>query len=673
MKITVVLSLLLMPAAVLAQAPAASASKSSVDAAAMNKSVDPCVDFYQYACGNWIAAHPLPADRARFGRFAELQDRNEKAELDILQAAAAVKPGRGELDQKIGDYYASCMDTATIDKKGIEPLKPELDRIYAMETRADVVAEIARLHRLGAGVIFGFSSRPDEKNSNRTIAGLRQGGLALPDRDYYLKDDAKSVEIRQRYVKHIGNMFVLAGDPAAAAAAKAQAVLDFETIIAKASMDRVTMRDPAKTYHIMTKQELAALAPAFPWDAYFTATGAPAFESLDVSQPDFIQQVMEQLPPQGMDAGKAYFAFHLLRAAATRLAAPFENENFDFYQRYLAGVQQPRPREIRCAAATDAALGDLLGQKYIEAAFGADAKAQITQLVEGLEKSMGKDIQDLPWMTDATKQAALVKLKAITNNVGYPKKWRDYSKVTVARDDFLGDSVRAAQAMYDHRLGKIGQPTDKSEWMMTTPTVNAFYQPTSNSINFPAGILQTPFFDPKRDLAVNYGGIGVVIGHEMTHGFDDQGRKYDGDGNLRDWWTAQDGAEFEKRAACVANEYSGFTWMDNVTLNGKLTLGENTADNGGMRIAYMALEDALNGKGATIEGLTPEQRLFVGFAQVWCENMSPQEARNRAMTDPHAPGRFRTNGTVQNMPEFQKAFSCKATQPMVSANACRVW
>ena len=673
MKTGIGLAFLLLPAAVLAQRPAAFAAKAGVDAPAMNKAADPCVDFYQYACGNWVASHPLPADRARFGRFAELQDRNEKAELDILQAAAAAKPGRSEIEQKIGDYYASCLDTATIDKKGIAPIRSELDRIYSMGATADVVNEVAALHRLGIGVVFGFSARPDAKDSNRTIAGLSQGGLSLPDRDYYLKEDAKSVEIRERYLQHVKNMFVLAGDSSEAAAAKARMVLDCETIIAKASMDRVSMRDPNKTYHMMTRQELAALAPAFPWEAYFQATGAPAFESLNVSQPDFVKQVMETLPAQGMEAGQAYFAFQVLRNAAPRLAGPFEKESFDFWQRYLAGVQEPRPREIRCAAATDSALGDLLGQKYIDAAFGPDAKAQIAQLVDGLEKTMGQDIQGLPWMSGDTKKAAIVKLQAIVNNVGYPKKWRDYGAVTVARDDYFGNSQRAVEAMYGQRIEKIGKPTDKSEWTMTTPTVNAFYQPTSNSINFPAGILQPPFFDPKRDLAVNYGAIGVVIGHEMTHGFDDQGRKYDADGNLRDWWTAQDGAEFEKRAACVADEYSSFTSVDDVKLNGRLTLGENTADNGGMRIAYMALQEALNGKSEKIDGFTPEQRLFLGFAQVWCENMSPQEARNRAMTDPHSPGRFRVNGTVQNSPEFQKTFSCKAAQPMVSANACRVW
>jgi predicted metalloendopeptidase len=673
MKTGIGLAFLLLPAAVLAQRPAAFAAKAGVDAPAMNKAADPCVDFYQYACGNWVASHPLPADRARYGRFAELQDRNEKVELDILRSAAADRPGRSEIEQKIGDYYASCMDTAAIDKKGIAPIQPELDRIYAMLTAADVANEVAALHRRGIGAIFTFSAGPDARDSNRTIADLSQGGLSLPDRDYYLKQDAKSAEIRQRYLQHVKNMFVLAGDAAETAAAKAQMVLDCETIIANVSADRVTMRDPNKTYHVMSRQELAAMAPAFPWAAYFEATGAPAFDSLNVSQPDFVKQVMETLPSQGMAAGQAYFAFHVLHNAAPNLAGPFEMENFDFWQRYLAGVQEPRPRETRCAATTDSALGDLLGQKYVETAFGADAKAQIAQLVEELEKTMGRDIQGLPWMSGDTKKAALVKLQAITNNVGYPKKWRDCSAMTVGRDDYFGNTQRAVEAMYARRIGKIGKPTEKSEWNMTTPTVNAFYYPPGNSINFPAGILQPPFFDPKRDPAVNYGAIGTVIGHEMTHGFDDQGRKYDADGNLRDWWTPQDGAEFEERAACVAGEYSSFTPVDGVKLNGRLTLGENTADNGGLRIAYMALQEALKGKSETIDGFTPEQRLFLGFAQVWCENMAPQEARNRAMTDPHSPGRFRVNGTVQNMPEFQKAFSCKATQPMVSANACRVW
>ncbi|MGA2267476.1 MAG: M13 family metallopeptidase [Bryobacteraceae bacterium] len=672
MKLRIVFAFLLLPLLAMAQGQASS-PVSRIDTAAMNQSVDPCVDFYQYACGNWIAKNPLPADRSRWGRFGELQDHNEKVELEILESAAAVKPGRGALEQKIGDYFASCMDTATINKKGIAPLKPELDRIQAMNDEPDVVAEIARLHRLGLGVLFGFGAEPDAKDSNRTIAVLRQGGLSLPDREYYLRTDAKSVETRQRFEQHVKNMFQLAGDPPETAASKARTVLEMETILAKASMDRVTMRDPDKTYHIVTKQQLVALSSGFDWDSYFKAVGAPAFETLNVRQPDFLKQIAATLPSQPITAFQAYFSYHLLRGAAAALPEAFENESFDFWQRYLLGVKEPRPRANRCAVAVDRMLGDLLGQKYIETAFGADAKAQITQLVEALDKALEKDIQTLPWMTETTKKAAVVKLHAFTHNVGYPKKWRDYSKVSVARDDYFGNSVRASEAMYDQRIVKIGQPTDKTEWFMTTPTVNAFYNPQNNSINFPAGILQTPFFDPKRDIALNYGGIGAVIGHEMTHGFDDQGRKFDADGNLRDWWTAQDGAEFEKRAACIADEYSGFTSVEDVKLNGRLTLGENTADNGGVRIALMALQDTLKGKEDKVDGFTPEQRVFLGFAQVWCENMSPQEARQRAMTDPHSPGRFRVNGTLQNMPEFQKAYSCKAGQPLVSANACRVW
>jgi putative endopeptidase len=521
-------------------------------------------------------------------------------------------------------------------------------------------------------VLFQFGGQPDAKDSSRTIATLGQGGLSLPDRDYYLKTDPKSVEARQRYVEHMKKMLQLSGDSADAAAAKAQAVLDVETILAKASADRVSMRDPDKRYHIMAKKELATLID-FPWDQYFQGIGAPAFDSLNVSNADFFKQIANGLPQDSAEPWKAYFAWHLLHVHATQLPTAFENENFDFWQRYLTGAKEQRPRQARCVAAVDRSLGDPLGQKYIEVAFGADAKAQIAQMVDALEKSTGKDIQGLPWMTEETKKAALEKLKAITNNVGAPKKWRDYSKLKVARDDYFGDTLRTGEMIRAERLGRIGKATDKTEWSMTTPTVNAFYSPQNNSINFPAGILQSPFFDPRRDIALNYGGAGAVIGHEMTHGFDDQGRKYDGNGNLRNWWTAADGAEFEKRAACIANEYSGFTAVDDVKLNGRLTLGENTADNGGVRVALMALHDVLKGKEEKIDGFTEEQRFFLGFAQIWCENTMPQESRQRAFTDPHSPGRYRVNGTLQNSPEFQKAFSCQAGQPMVSANACMVW
>ena len=664
------LALLFAPLLALAADPVATAS--GPDLTAIDQSVNPCVDFYQYACGKWMVQHPLPSDHSRYARFTELSERNEKVLLQIVEAAAVVKPDRSATEQKIGDAFASCMDTAAINQKGIAPLKPELERIGAVSDHAGLFDEVVRLHRLGVSVFFGFDSEADPKNSNRTIANIEQGGLSLPDRDYYLKTDPKSAETRQRYVEHVAKMLVLAGEPAEAAKAHAQMVLDLETILAENSTDRVSMRDPLKRYHMMTRAELAELVH-FDWDSYFKAMHAPDFDSLNVSNPDFLKGMAAGIVDKPMEAFRAYLTFHLLRRFADLLPEAFEKENFDFWQRYLSGTREPRPREFRCVEAVDRGLGDLLGQKYIDVAFGADAKTQITDLVNQLDKALGQDIQTLPWMTDDTKKAALAKLAAITNNVGYPRKWREYDAVTIARDDYLGNAMRAMEAARKRNLDKIGKPTDKTEWNMTTPTVNAFYAPPFNSINFPAGILQFPFFDPHRDMALNYGGIGSVIGHEMTHGFDDQGRKFDGDGNLRDWWTAADGAAFEKRAACVADEYSGFTAVDDVKLNGKLTLGENTADNGGLRVAYMAMENALNGKGATIDGYTPEQRFFLGFAQVWCQNQSPQESRQRAFTDPHAPGRFRVIGTLGNMPEFQKAFSCKAGQPMVSANACRVW
>ncbi|SPE39032.1 Endothelin-converting enzyme 1 [Candidatus Sulfopaludibacter sp. SbA3] len=668
MKSRIALLSLALPLCALAADPAG-----GVDAAAMNKTVDPCVDFYQYACGNWIKANPLPADRSRWGRFGELQDRNERVELDIIQGAAVTRAGRSPLDQKIGDAYAACMDTEAINRRGLAAVAPVLDEILAMTNASDVTREVAALHRRSIGVLFMFGSGPDAKDSTKTIANLGQGGLSLPDRDYYLKTDPKSVEIRQHYLQHVTNMFTLTGLLPEAAAKAAQTVLDFETMLARASADRVAMRDPNKRYNVMTTQALAALAPDFGWDAYFKLIRAPAFATLNVSNPDYVKQLEATLPGQPIAVWKAYFAFHVLRSYAQLLPDAFQKEVFDFWQHYLTGVPQERPRQFRCVQMVDRSLGDLVGQKYVEQTFGPDAKAQITQLVEALEKALGQDIQTLDWMTDATRKAALTKLQAITNNVGYPRKWRDYSKVEIARDDYFGNSLRLAEFQRARQIEKIGTPTDRSEWGMSTPTVNAFYSPQQNSINFPAGILQSPFFDPRRDMAVNYGGVGSVIGHEMTHGFDDQGRKFDGDGNLRDWWTAQDGAEFEKRAACIANEYSSFTSVDDVKLNGKLTLGENSADNGGLRVAYMALENTLKGNQDVVDGLTPEQRFFVGFAQVWCENMRPEEARSRAMVDPHSPGRFRVNGTVQNMPEFQKAYSCKASQPMVSPNACRVW
>lgn len=652
----------------------AGADATSVDQSAMDRSADPCVDFYQYACGGWMAHNPLPADRSRWGRFAELADRNEKVLTDLLQSAAVERPGRSAIDQKIGDYYQSCLDTTAIDQKGISVLSEDLARIRDMQSSSELPAVVARLHRLGARALFAFAPRADAKDSSRTIASVNQGGLSLPDREYYVKTDARSEEVRRRFQQHVQKMFQLAGDSEQAAGARARVVLEIETRLAEGSADRVSLRAPEKNYHILTKKELIALAPDFDWEAYFRAAGSPELESLNVAQPDYIKQLETTLRSEPADAWKTYLTYHLLRAEAPRLSEPFEAENFDFWERYLGGAKQPRPRPSRCLQDVDRELGDLLGQKYIESAFGPEAKARIAQLVQGLIDALRADMRTLPWMTQETRQAAIAKLQAITRNIGYPNKWRDYSQARIARDDYFGNAVRASEVLHEQSMERIGRPTDKDEWTnMTPPTVNAFYSSATNSINFPAGILQFPFFDPQRDMAVNFGGIGSVIGHEMTHGFDDSGRKFDGAGNLRDWWKPEDAAEFEKRAACVANQYSGFSPLAGVNLNGRLTLGENTADNGGVRVALMALTESLKGRKDKVDGFTPEQRFFLGFGQVFCENVAPEQLRMRALTDPHSPGRFRVNGTVQNMPEFQKAFSCKRGQPMVSANACRVW
>jgi putative endopeptidase len=645
----------------------------AVDAAAMDKSVSPCVDFYQYACGGWNAKNPLPADRARFGSFDKLRDRNETVLLDILRSAASKRAGRTEIEAKIGDHFTACMDTATIEKKGLAPIKADLDRIRGIRSEEELMDQIGALHVKGIRVVFSFGAMPDMKDSSKMVGNLGQGGLSLPDRDYYLKTDAKSVEIRKQFQEHVARMFQLAGLSAPDAAGAARSVLEFETVIARASMDRAAMRDPKSRYNPVTRAQLASMSPEVPWDNYFDTVGAPRFDSLNVSTPSYMQKVAVDLRAQSLDAWKAYFSYHLLHHFSDELPAAFEKEDFDFHSKTIRGIGEQRPRAKRCVEAVDGSLGDLLGQKYIEAAFGGDSKEKIAQMVAALEKALEKDIRELPWMSPETKQAAVAKLHAITNNVGTPKKWRDYSSVAIATDDYLGNAARASAAAHKRNLAKIGQPTDRSEWMMTAPTVNAFYNPSSNSINFPAGILQMPFFDARRDVAANFGGIGSVIGHELTHGFDDSGRKFDGQGNLRDWWTANDGKEFEKRSACVVDQYASYTAVADVKLNGKLTLGENVADHGGLRVAYMAMLDTLAGKTDKVDGYSPEQRFFLGNAQLWCQNVSPEEARRRAISDPHSPGRHRVNGTVQNMPEFQKAFSCQAGQPMVSSNACRVW
>ncbi|HXE91831.1 MAG TPA: M13 family metallopeptidase [Terriglobales bacterium] len=641
---------------------------------AMDRSVDPCVDFYQYSCGGWRAKNPIPADRSAWGRGSELQERNYEVLRDILEKAAARKTGASKVEQEVGTFWAACMDEKVSEARGFEPIAPELKRIADLKSKAEIPGLLAHLHQTGVNALFRTDSEQDFKDATEVIAVTDQRGLSLPDRDYYLKDDPKFVENRKQYLAHLEKMFGMLGEPAEKAAADAKVVMEIETKLAEASMDRVRRREPANIYHRMKVAELAALSPSFDWNAYLKAAGVPPIESLNVRVPDFVKGMEGVLASRSLDDLKTYLRWQVTRANAPLLSSAFVEENFDFFGRKLTGAKENRPRWKRCVERTDDALGEALGQLYVDATFGAEGKERMLKMVRALEAALERDIRELPWMTEATKEKALEKLHAIANKIGYPEKYRDYSSIRLVSDDLVGNVARSNRFEFARQLNKIGKPVDPKEWFMTPPTVNAYYDPQQNNINFPAGILQPPFFDRSMDDAVNFGGIGAVIGHELTHGFDDEGRKFDPKGNLKDWWTEDDAREFEQRASCVADQYSEYSPIADVKLNGKLTLGENTADNGGLRIAYMALMDTIAGKSApSIEGFTPEQRFFLGWGQVWCQNITDQRTKMLATIDPHSPGRFRVIGVVSNMPEFQKAFSCKKGQPMVRENACRVW
>jgi putative endopeptidase len=659
--------------AAFAQPAAPNASMVRFDVNAIDKAADPCKDFYQFACGNWLKANPIPADQARWGRFNELDERNKQELHAILEDAAKPDPGRDSVTRQIGDYYAACMDEKGIDARGLTPLQPELERIRQLSDKSQLAAQIAHMHRTGVSSLFEFGSGQDFKDSSAVVAQLDQGGLGMPDRDYYLKSDPKSVELRQKYLTHVQRMFELAGYTTETAKANAATVMRMETELAKGSLDRVSRRDPEKIYHPMKKADVVALAPSFQWEQYFADTRSPNFQTIVLSSPDYFKAIDRQLRDFSLEDWKVYLEWHLLHSEAPLLPTPFLQENFDFYGRTLTGATQMRPRWKRCVEFTDNQLGEALGKKYVEKTFGAAGKERTLKMVHALETALAEDIEKLPWMTPATKKEALVKLQAITNKIGYPDKWRDYSSVEIKRDDAVGNGFRADQFEFQRQLDKIGKPVDRLEWGMTPPTVNAYYDPQMNNINFPAGILQPPFFDNAMDDAVNFGGIGMVIGHELTHGFDDEGRQFDPKGNLQDWWTPVDAKEFQQRAACVDDEYSSFEVAPGAHVNGKLTLGENTADNGGVRVALMALLNMIGKDGKKIDGFTPQQRFFLAFGQVWCSNDREESLRLQVATDPHAPPKFRVNGVVQNMPEFREAFSCKAGQPMVKANVCRVW
>jgi len=653
-------------------APGAGFSVDNID-----KSVDPCVDFYEYACGNWIKKAEIPGDRPAWQSFSELDERNLGIERGILEKAAAGGASRNAIDQKIGDLYGSCMDEKAVDARGIAPVKPELERIAAAKDKAALIEELAHLRLVGGTSLFAFYAASDLHNADNVIAYIDQGGLSLPDRDYYIKDDADKVEMRKHLAEYVKQLFTLAGQTPEQAVHSAETVLTVETLLAADAMDRTKRRDPKNRDHKMTREEATALAPDFYLNRYFTGVGAPAFTELNVGNPDYFSQVNGVIETMPLESLKTYVSWHVLRASAPWLSQPFVDANFKMRQ-YLTGQKQIQDRWKRCVALVDDSLGEALGQRYVEATFGADGKQRMLKMVDALESSLDSDIQSLSWMSDETKKQAKVKLAAIRNKIGYPDVWRDYSAVVIKPGDLFGNVQRAEEFEAKRQVAKIGKPLDRKEWGMTPPEVNAYYSGSFNEIVFPAGILQPPFFDKTMDDAVNFGGIGLVIGHELTHGFDDQGRKFDPSGNLRDWWTEQDGKEFEKRVSCVADEYSNFVAVDNMKLNGRLTLGENTADNGGARIALAALErliaeDKTGKEGQSIDGFTPEQRFFLGFGRVWCEKQRPEFLRMQVSTNPHSPGRYRVNGVVQNMPEFQKAFGCKAGQPMVAENACHVW
>jgi putative endopeptidase len=656
-----------------------------------DKTLNPCDDFYKYSCNKWLTANPIPSDQVFWSTGSGLQLWNEGALRETLEAASKNDEGRSPVQQKIGDYWAACMDEAGIEAAGLKPLQPELSRIEALKSKKDMTLEIAHLHHLYPGAwqagdnqsnspLFGFTGQQDFDNASLMVGAIDQAGLSLPNRDYYINSDAKSKELLSKYRTHIQKMFVLAGEPESQASADAAIVIELETAMAKAQMDNVKRRDPKNINNKMSLAQVRALTPSIDWDAYLKATNAPASDHYIVTSPDFFRALEKMINEQSLDHWKTYLRWQVVHRSAPYMTKAMVDANFDFFARTLAGAEEQQPRWRRCVRAADRDLGEALGQAYVDRAFPPESKARTLQMVHAIETALTSDIQSLSWMSPETKQQAMVKLKGIEDKIGYPSHWRDYSTVQIVRNSYVNNVAQASGFEFERWVTKIGQPVDRSEWTMTPPTINAYYDPQLNTINFPAGILQPPFFDPSKDDAVNYGAIGMVIGHEIIHGFDDQGRKFDANGNLRDWWTTDDAKKYDERGKCISDEYTQEVPEAGagVKQNGLLTQGEDTADNGGIHLALAALEVSLKQQGKTLDdkgddGWTYRQRFFLSFAYSWCSNVRPQIARLMVTTDPHSLPVFRINNVVSNMSEFDQAFSCKAGQKMVRANACRVW
>ena len=653
---------------------------SGFDMTQLDRSADPCVDFYQFSCGGWRAKNPLPADRSRYNRYEEMKEVNLAKLRTLFEAAAQPGAKQDRVQQQVGDYYAACMDETAAERKRIQPISPYLARIAALKDKHELSAVMGELDDLGMPMLFEFVASPDRHNSSMTIAEVTQSGLSLPDRDYYLKTDTKAVEQRKEFTNHVARMLSLTGEERNQANSDAETVLRLETEFAKVSLDRTAQRDPVNLDHKMTVAEFSGLAPNLCFPDFVKAVKAPAFDSLNVATPDFFRGVNATLASVPLNDWKVYLRWRVVRAMAPKLSSDFVNESFRFNEQYLRGTKTLQERWKRCVASVDGQLGEASGKMFVDQYFGAEGRNKVHEIVNNVMEQLSLSITASDWMSEETKQKALLKLRKIsTSKLGFPDRYRDYSSIDIKRDDYAGNYFRTSHFESQRQTDKIGKPVDKAEWDMTPPTVNAYYSPEISEIVLPAGILQPPMFDPGADEAYSYGAIGRVIGHELTHGFDDQGRKYDADGNLTDWWTSADAKAFEERASCIEKQYSQFSPVDDgngkpLYLNGKLTLGENVADNGGLRMAYRAYMKAHEGEEARlVDGFTPAQRVFLGYAISRCENVSPELSRVLVRTDPHSPGKFRLIGPTVNMQEFQQAFGCKTGQPMAPENRCRVW